>query len=170
MGQHRTALQPSYETDFYAWTQHQAKLLRALSRLNSELPAGLDIERVAEEIQDLGSAELNSVKSLIRQILVHLIKSASEPDSNPGKHWRGEATSFHADLLDRYLPSMRQLIDMQTLWLRAMKVADAVLSEHGSSISTKIPAQCPFSVADLTQDDFRFDETVDRLRERLAAD
>ena len=59
MGQHRTAAPPDYDSDFFAWTQHQAKLLRALRRWPAEIPAELDLDRVAEEIEDLGSAELN---------------------------------------------------------------------------------------------------------------
>jgi Domain of unknown function DUF29 len=39
-----------YETDFYAWTQHQAGLLRRLPAISNEL----DIEHIAEEIEDLG--------------------------------------------------------------------------------------------------------------------
>ena len=81
MGHHRSATVPSYDADFFAWTQHQAKLLRTLNRWRPDLPTGLDLNQVAEEIQELGSAELSSVKSLIRQMLVHLIKAASEPGS-----------------------------------------------------------------------------------------
>jgi hypothetical protein len=39
-----------YEEDFYAWTQQQAELLRRLPAISNEL----DIEHIAEEIEDLG--------------------------------------------------------------------------------------------------------------------
>ena len=44
-----------YETDFYAWTRRQAQELRRLKalRLNVEV----DLDHVAEEIEDLGTSE-----------------------------------------------------------------------------------------------------------------
>ena len=102
MQQHQPRISPHYDDDFFAWTQHQAKLLRTLARLRAELPAELDLDHVAEEIESLGSAELNAVKSLIRQVLVHLIKAASDPEADAFAHWRAEATNFSLDLPDRY--------------------------------------------------------------------
>lgn len=163
MGHPRTANPPGYDADFFAWTQHQAKLLRAFRKWSADLPPEIDFEHVAEEIEDLGKAELNGVKSYIRQILVHLVKAASEPNSSALDHWRTEATTFHADLLDRYQPSMRQRIDIDTLWERARIIADAALREHGSAISARIPGDCPFSVTEIVVPDFRFDEALERL-------
>jgi hypothetical protein len=155
MGEQRTPTAPTYADDFYAWTQHQAKLLRTLLRLDQSLPDDLDLEHVAEEIEDMGKAEVAQVKSLIRQILVHLIKAASEPTSQAAAHWGGEAMAFHADILDRYLPSMRQLIDMQPLWQRARIVAETALAARGVS-PADLPKTCPFSVDEIVAPDFRF--------------
>ena len=44
-----------YESDFYAWTQVQAKELRRLARVRPNLP--LDLAHIAEEIRDLGKSE-----------------------------------------------------------------------------------------------------------------
>jgi hypothetical protein len=165
MVQQRSASSPDYDTDFFAWTQHQAAPLRALNRLRPELPVGLDIEHVAEEIEDLGKAELRGVTSLIRQLLVHLLKAASETDSQARAHWRAEATAFQADLPDRYAPPMRQLIDMDALWRKALKIADAGLQEHGSSLASDIPDQCPYTVGEMLGEDFSFDGALERLRE-----
>ena len=46
---------PSYDTDFYAWTQAQAQALQA-----KDWPA-LDIEHLAEEIADLGSNQRQAI-------------------------------------------------------------------------------------------------------------
>ena len=40
-----------YESDFYAWSNHQAALLRA-GKLNEA-----DIDNIAEEIESMGKAE-----------------------------------------------------------------------------------------------------------------
>ena len=165
MNQHRTADAPDYEEDFYAWTQHQAKLLRVLGRIQVELPDGLDIAHVAEEIECLGSAELNAVRSLIRQILVHIIKAASAPNSRAMAHWRTEAGAFNADVIDRYAPSMRQSVDIQRLWTRALKNAELGLQEHGGSVASHIPAECPFAVSEIVDENFDFDAAVERLKQ-----
>jgi hypothetical protein len=51
-----------YESDFYAWTQAQAKELRRFARTRPNLP--LDLAHLAEEIRDLGKSERDAVFSL----------------------------------------------------------------------------------------------------------
>jgi len=52
-----------YDEDFYAWTQHQAALLRRLSPAGNEL----DLEHIAEEIEDLGRSDLRAARSLCQR-------------------------------------------------------------------------------------------------------
>ncbi len=160
MQQHQTRISPLYADDFYAWTQHQAKLLRAVKGSASELPSGIDLDHLAEEIEDLGKAELHAVTGLIRQIMVHLIKGASNPKARAFAHWRTEATTFNLDLPDRYAHSMRQLIDMQDLWRRSLKAAEAGLREHESELASNIAKDCPYSLDELLSEAFDFDEAV----------
>ena len=44
-----------YERDFYAWTQDQAAMLRAWPE--TLRPNTLDIEHIAEELEDLGGSQ-----------------------------------------------------------------------------------------------------------------
>lgn len=154
---------PDYDEDYYAWTQHQAKLLRAIQTSASDLPSGIDLGHLAEEVEDLGKAELRAVTSLIRQIMVHLIKAASAPRSDARGHWRTEGTAFAVDLPDYYAPSMRRLIDMQALWKRALKAAKASLEESGDAIGPKVPQACPYALDDLLAEDFDFDRAAAKL-------
>lgn len=151
---------PSYDEDFYAWTQHQAKLLRALQNLRSDFPAEMDIPNIAEEIESLGSADLNSVRSYVRNILVHLIKAASDQKAPAVGHWRSEIATFHLEALDRYTASMRQLIDIQRLWRDAIKLANLRLLEHGHSVAPSMPAQCPFSIDEIMAENFDVDTAL----------
>lgn len=58
----------NYEHDFYAWTQEQSQLLRAgLLQL-------IDIEHLAEEIEDMGRAERRELESRLETLLMHLLK------------------------------------------------------------------------------------------------
>ena len=49
-----------YDEDFYAWTQQQAEALRTHFKGDNRL----DVEHLAEEVEDLGKSELQAVESL----------------------------------------------------------------------------------------------------------
>ena len=53
---------PDYEDDFYAWTQHQAEVLRTMRTPDNRF----DREHLAEEIEDLGKSERDAVRSQVR--------------------------------------------------------------------------------------------------------
>jgi Domain of unknown function DUF29 len=59
-----------YDEDFYAWTQQQAGLLRRMPRVGTEL----DLDNIAEEIEDLGRSDLRTAQSLVEHIIEHLLK------------------------------------------------------------------------------------------------
>jgi Domain of unknown function DUF29 len=69
---------PRYEDDFYAWTQHQAQVLRTMPVSDNRF----DREHVAEEIEDLGKSERDAVRSQIRRVIEHLLKLAYSRSSN----------------------------------------------------------------------------------------
>src|SRR5688500_3926208 len=164
--QQRPHIAPDYDEDFFAWTRHQAKLLRGLGKQSSAVPQDSELAHVAEEIEDLGRAELRAATSLIRNIMIHLIKAASEPSSEATGHWRSEATKFHDDLPGYYAPSMRQRINVQKLWARARKIAEVELQEHGATMKPAIPTDCPFSLSEIVAEDTRFDAALECLRRR----
>jgi hypothetical protein len=73
----RTAL---HEEDIHAWSQHQAKLLRGLSGSGLGLPNDLDLEHVAEEIEEVGNEKRFAAESNLVQAFVHLIKIVALPE------------------------------------------------------------------------------------------
>ncbi|HKQ86712.1 MAG TPA: DUF29 domain-containing protein [Candidatus Acidoferrales bacterium] len=75
-----------YEEDFYAWTQQQAELLRRLAAISN----ALDIEHIAEEIEDLGRSDLRAAQSLCQHIIEHLLKLEYSGLAEPVDHWRDE--------------------------------------------------------------------------------
>lgn len=58
----------TYKTDVAAWSQEQARLLRARRF------AELDIEHIAEEIEDVGKSEQRELESRLEILLLHLLK------------------------------------------------------------------------------------------------
>jgi hypothetical protein len=57
-----------YGSDYYAWTQAQAALLR------STQPEWLDWRNLAEEVEDLGRSERRALESHLETVLIHLLK------------------------------------------------------------------------------------------------
>jgi len=111
-----------YERDFYAWTRVQAEALRARS-------AGgpLDYDRLAEEVEDMGSAQRDAVESLCLQVLVHLIKLEFSRREEPKPHWRAEIVAFRKGWKRKMTPTIRKLIvdDFETLHADAFEIAIA---------------------------------------------
>jgi hypothetical protein len=85
-----------YETDFYAWAQDQSAKLRAWPE--HLRPNGIDIANIAEEIESLGRSDRRAVESHLRNLLVHLLKLAFSPASDPRRGWRIEVIETRADL------------------------------------------------------------------------
>lgn len=57
-----------YDTDFHAWANEQAALLRA-GRLSEA-----DVENIAEEIESMGRSERSELVNRLTVLLVHLLK------------------------------------------------------------------------------------------------
>ncbi|MEG4327786.1 DUF29 domain-containing protein [Microcoleus sp. herbarium5] len=62
-----------YETDFYAWTQEQAKLLRKCQW------SQLDLPNLIEEIESLGKQERQELRNRLSILLGHLLKWQYQP-------------------------------------------------------------------------------------------
>ena len=59
-------MQSSYDSDFYSWTQETAEKLRRGEALGSS-----DLQNIVQEIEDLGKAEYKSLRSALRELIVH---------------------------------------------------------------------------------------------------
>lgn len=115
----------------------------------------VDWAHVAEEIEDVGLWELHSVESFLNLILVHLLKLHVSPESQACAHWRGEVVAFQNNAKRRFAPSMRQRIDIATLY------DEAVQQLRATDPSGRFPTGCPFDLDQL------LDESWEKLLERL---
>jgi hypothetical protein len=131
-----------YERDVLAWSSLQAELLRRLGR--GERVNGIDWNHVAEEIEGVGLAQLNSVRSYLRILLVHLLKIHRWPESQAIGRWREEVATCQADAAQRFAPSMRQKIDLDRLYTRAIKQLDD--AAYDGQPPRAWPDTCPFTL------------------------
>ena len=157
-----------YDDDFYGWTQQQSHIIRAVPSICQELPRGLDIDNLAEEIEDLGRSQLSSVESHARNALAHIIKAVSDPECPAVNHWKRETRNFLLDLRSRFSPSMKQKLDLQIVWEDALDLASDGLLIHGRELMSGLPTACPFGIGDLLSREFTFDSACNILNEQTA--
>ncbi len=138
-----------YDDDILLWSEQQAAAIRKLGKTGRDLPNELDVENVAEEIESVGRSELAAVESYLRLILLHLMKLAVEPGSQYAPHWRGEIVGFHANMMGRYAPSMRQRLELDRLWRSARQQLLLAYNGTQQSLLAELSEQCPFSLDDL---------------------
>ena len=70
-----------YETDVFAWTQEQAKLIKQKA-FNK-----LDINHLFEEIEDMGNRHVDELESRLELLLIHLLKWKYQPNLQ-GNSWQ----------------------------------------------------------------------------------
>src|SRR5579863_9887806 len=58
----------AYDDDFFAWTEEQARLLRAGKFSH------LDIENIAEELESMGRSDKREIESRLVVLMAHLLK------------------------------------------------------------------------------------------------
>jgi len=108
-----------YDTDILNWSEHQARLLRrlAMGQAGNEAP---DWDNIIEEVESVGRSQLSAVVTNLTNALTHDFKCEAWPLASYVPHWRAEARAFRGVAIEAYAPSMRQHIDMDRLYRRAL--------------------------------------------------
>jgi hypothetical protein len=109
-----------YDADILEWSERQADLLRRRAAGELVNDAEMDWSNIAEEIEDVGSNRLHSVESLLVQALRHMLKAEAWPLSIDAPSWRADAIDFRRQARRRFVPSMRQKIDLAGLYTDAV--------------------------------------------------
>jgi hypothetical protein len=142
----------TYEEDVYAWALHQARVLRALAASGLPLPNDLDLEHVAEEIEDMGNELRFQVESHLEQALIHLIKALAQPGHPATPHWMVEVDAFLETARKRWRRSMRRAVDPEEIWADARRRARRIAAEQGWALPP-LPAEMPLALDDLLDRD-----------------
>jgi len=132
-----------YDTDFYAWAEEQATLLRS-GRFSQ-----LDIAHVAEEIEDLGKRERRALESRLGVLLGHLLKWRFQADYPNRKSWRATINAQRrsiAKLLDdnpSLRPQLHELLPSAYADAVDLAVAETPLDYDA------FPQQCPWTIDEI---------------------
>lgn len=136
-----------YDTDFYAWANEQAALLRA-----GKLSAA-DIEHIAEEIESMGRSEKRELVNRLTVLLLHLLKWQFQPALR-GNSWRlsvEEQRYRLADHLDDN-PSLKSKLDQAIHDAYRLALIEA---ERETGLARRVfPTACPWPFERLMDADF----------------
>ena len=129
-----------YDQDIVLWSEQQAELLRrhaAGERVNS---ADFDWANIIEEIESVGNEQRHAVESLLLQALIHALKISAWPGARDAEHWRNETRVFREQAHRRFVPSMRQRIDVADLYTSALR---AMPRRMDGQPPPPVPEMCP---------------------------
>lgn len=134
-----------YEQDIVSWANEQARLLRA-GRYDM-----LDIEHIAEELEDVGKSEQRELANRMAVLLAHLVKWQYQPERQ-GKSWaltiRNQRKAIASRLEDT--PSLRGKLADARWWSDVW--ADAIAQAAQETGLADFPAACPWTVDEVLGD------------------
>jgi hypothetical protein len=138
-----------YDKDVVAWAEEQAALLRA-----GKLSA-IDIEHIAEEIEDVGKTESRELISRMAVLLAHLLKWKYQQErrsrswSNTIRTQRKEVSYVLSEA-----PSLKRKFDepmwSDLVWSKARNQAE---TETGIEFDT-FPVSCPWPMTQVLEEGF----------------
>lgn len=128
-----------YESDVVAWANEQAAFIRA-GRFDM-----LDLEHIADEIEDVGKSELRELESRMAVLLAHLLKWQFQP-THRGSSW--ECTiNDQRSMISRRLtrtPSLKPYLRDEEFWQEAWADGRRI-AESETGVLNKFPKSCPWS-------------------------
>jgi len=140
-------MRTSYEADVVAWANEQASLIRA-----GQFDL-LDLEHIAEEIDDVGKSEQRELASRMAVLLAHLLKWQYQP-ARRSNSWRHTLTTQRKEVSYalKEAPSLRTKFTdeewLEIVWAKAKTMAE---SETGLDLES-FPENCPWTIANVLGD------------------
>lgn len=136
-----------YETDFYAWTQEQARLLK------TQTWAQLDTVNLIEEISSLGRKERQELRNRLGVLLGHLLKWQYQPD-NRSNSWLATIREQRREtkILLQESPSLK--LYLLNAFHQAYETGvDLAVRDTNLPYET-FPAICPYTLEQTLNSDF----------------
>jgi len=147
-GQTPGTLTPNlYETDFYAWTQEQAKLLRH-QQWNQ-----LDLPNLIEEIESLGKQQRAELRNRLSILIGHLLKWEYQV-SKRSRSWLNTIRIQRLDIFEllKENPSLKPYLQeaLQIAYTKGLALASG---ETNLPLKT-FPENCPYTLEEILRDGF----------------
>lgn len=139
----------NYEADIVAWANEQAWLVR-----NKKFEL-LDIEHIAEEIEDVGKSEQRELANRMAVLLCHLLKWQFQP-ARQGASWRATIKTQRERIKRRLkqAPSLKSCLKDSEWWADAWDDARDVAEKETGIPFDKFPEQCPWTSENILADNW----------------
>jgi hypothetical protein len=139
----------TYEVDVIAWSIEQAALLRSGKLL------AIDIEHIADEIEDVGKSEQRDLANRMTILLAYLLKWQVQP-SDRGSSWEVTVRT-QRDSIERRVrktPSLTASLADPDWWADAWGDAIALAAKETELDLSTIPRECPWVYSKVMDSDF----------------
>jgi hypothetical protein len=139
----------TYHGDIIAWANEQARLLRA------GLFTELDIEHLAEEIEDVGKSEQRELENRMTVLLAHLLKWQHQPERQ-GNSWRNTIKSQRDRIARRIqkTPSLKADLNDAAWWRDVWADALDIAVKETGLLYEAFPESCPWTLNQVMDADF----------------
>jgi hypothetical protein len=138
-----------YETDVIAWANEQAAFIRS-GRFDL-----LDIEHIADEIEDVGKSEQRELESRMVVLLAHLLKWKYQPERR-GNSWEATIRTQRTNILRRIkkTPSLKSSLTDIDWWGGVWDDALALAVQETQYALAAFPSSCPWDFDAIISDEF----------------
>ena len=139
----------AYNKDIIAWANEQAALIRA-GRFDL-----LDIEHIAEEIEDVGKSEQRELESRMAVLIAHLLKWQFQP-THRGMSWERTIKDQRKMVQKRVkqTPSLKASL-LDTEWIDDAWTDATLQAAKETGIELiKFPQACPWTMEQVLDDEF----------------
>ncbi len=139
----------TYETDVINWSKEQARLLR-----NGRFDA-LDIEHIADEIEDVGKSEQRELESRMAVLLSHLLKWQHQPERR-GSSWQRTIKEQRKAIARRIkkTPSLKSDLQDAEWWEGVWGDALIKAADETGIAFDQLPTTCPWTEHQVFSADF----------------
>jgi len=127
-----------YERDYYTWALEQAAHLRARRF------AELDLENLAEEVEDLARQEAKELRSRCETLLAHLLKWEFQPEGR-SHSWAGTIRRERDRIADHLVDNPGLKPRCAELFGKAFKSARADAAIETDLPMDRFPVICPYT-------------------------
>lgn len=131
----------TYDSDVVAWAREQAALLR--ERKFSQL----DIEHIADEVEDVGKSEQRELASRMAVLIAHLLKWRAQPERQ-SRSWTSTIGNQRERiaLALKATPSLKASLRNEDWWREAWLDALARASQETGIDEAEFGETCPWTV------------------------
>jgi hypothetical protein len=139
----------SYESDIAAWANQQAWFIR-----NKKFDL-LDLEHLAEEIEDVSKSEQRELANRMAVLLLHLLKWQYQPERQ-GKSWRLTIKEQRERIKRRLkkMPSLKSCLSDEDWWCDAWLDAKTDTEKETNIAFDTFPKNCPWTAEQILADDW----------------